>query len=827
MKNLFLVFAVFVLTCASSIGHAQSWTQTGITETGDTITYRFPPPPSTYVPNLLVLKFYNGWLDYDSLCYDCSEVHGEGRHIFGEDKPFTDCKQTLMEQKFSLNIILDPVVQGILIANGASYVMRMTAANPCTDTLSVTRREDTIPADDYNWIEVTFSNDTGLIPAIEELFTSNPSSLQLEDLVHYMHAASPPMPRHPHDSEYHVGHQKSLDMIGMTQAWGYNVGDSQIKVAVVDNGVDYRRCEFGGDGVACCIGTSYKVSGGEDFNTKTPEGVDNADLEDPSHGTACASIFAAFTNNSNCEDTLTAHFAFGMAGIAGGWGTYDDDTSTGGPGVQILAYKIDSFPLVNAYRSDWATSAIMDASDSSPNGPYGYGAHIINNSYSYDTDQIIHDSAAKYVFPALRAAAAEAYRNNVCFVASKGDAGINTDTIPNWPADFNPQKDIIAVGSSDHDTVRQAGISSFGRTTDLIAPGGLSFDTSGLEYISRAQAYGADTFYYFGQTSAAAPHVCGVLALMRGFYSGTVIPYTEDWEGMLEASVMSLQGRTDPVYGTYGLGFDTLIGWGFLRADSALEKLDPTGLDHYQLFHYTVPFAMCDTGAWDTSSRTLIIEEDGFADSLPRGTYTVFRREITGTTNYSSSIDTTKQVYTWGNGEDGFGIGGWSIASPNSQEPWSEVTNGQGGIPGSPVNIREGIWHKQSRTVTAHSFQYKVLIDSTYVIWPPDSLCGVSFSVFGSAAPSSGVAPSPIVTGNGFTVFPTIANETAHVIATASDQMSELEIANSLGVILDREHVKPQTSEIIINTTDLPEGFYFCRLISEDATETAKFIVRH
>ena len=813
-----------------------SWTSRGISAEGDTMMFGFPPRDSMYLHNVLVMKFYDGGLSKDTLCYDCSMIvetrpnQGKGAKTMSDDYGYWElCRHFLLTQHFSIATIQDAFVRSILISHGATYLRRMTAANPCVDTQSLTRRGDTIRMDPYNWVEIQFDNDTSLIPVVTALFLAHPTSVQLVDLAHYMQPASA---RNPCDSEYAVTptRQKSLGMIGMPDAWGLNVGNSWVKVAVIDNGVDWRRCELGG--IPPDSG-NVKVTGGLDFNTKSTDGVDIITGGPLGHGTGIASIVGAFTSNLPpvCAIGLSAHIAWGMAGIAGGWGTACD-SYIGGDGVQILAYRIDPTFHAGYYLSNWAASAVLEASDSSLHGFYGNGAHVLNNSYTYakaDTGSKT-DTTAKDVFPGLRAAAAEAYRNEVCFVAAKGNQG---DSNARWPADFSPQKDIVAVGSSNHLFEREE-LSNYGRTTDILAPGGDAsmmegpIPPTGPEYLARAQNYGSDDFHYFNGTSGAAAHVSGVLALVRGFYPyySTVQPYTEDWEGMLVASAMDLSGLHDFDSSIiYGTGYNIRSGHGFLRADSVLERLDPTGSFRYKLFHYSFPATDSSFGSWGDST-SVYLEDDGFDSSLHAGTYPGKRREITITASYDASIDTSKSVYAWGTGTRG-GYDGWSVQSPNSQEPWCEITSGHQGITGTPVNVREGIVHNHSRRVTAHTFQYDILVAGHHILFPDSAHLGVSFSVFGPVSGSSGVTGTKELTQTGLMIWPSITDRVLNVKIDPLEARTNLQIVNMLGETVLKQTLRSGSGTMTIDTKDFEDGFYFCRVESSNGPETAKFLIRH
>jgi len=783
-----------------------------ITSVGDTIWHTFPPPDSAYLHDHIIIKFRDGWLNKDSLCYDCDGIvspRTKGKGASPQDDPdyFPICKETLMAQQFSLNIILDPIAQTILMENGGVYLTRITAANPCTDTISVSRRPDTIPMDHYNWMELHFNNTTSVVSTLIAFALARPLSIQIAEPDFIGH-----MTRNPRDSEYAAvpTHQKGLQLIGMPSAWDLAVGLSSTKVAIIDMGLDYMRCELGGGMIP-----NTKVVGGWDFNSNTMSGIRfNAE-----HGTAVGSIAGAFTNNDNCGTHPIDLTPLGMAGVGGGWGTAGGDISLG-TGVSLLGYQIFMEPTVDTIPLSWAVSAILDASAQSPNGPYGYGAHVLNNSW-----------ISIWYSASLRAAVAEAFREDVSFVAASGNYGhVPAAFYPLYPTDIDPKKDVISVGAANYQKIREP-YSSFNTYTDIIAPGGAGGPGGGPDQISRVQDTDCDgCFSYFNGTSAAAPYVSGVLGIMRGFFpqiSGT-IPYPEDWEGMLESSAEDIDSTygPDPSPGlTYLAGYDTLTGWGLLRADSIMHMINPNQPHPYDIYHYFLDSSECSFGSWDTSKKALDLEEDGYPKSLTTGRYMVKRRTVTGTFSYDSTIDTTKPVYVWAIGDS---IGGWSLASPNSQELYDVIDSGQGGN-----GLRSGIRHQYSRSVTAHTYQYDVWDSSgAHHIgqFPNDTLIGVSFTVFAANKAVhffDGVQRNETIGTDGLLVWPSIMDKSANVHSDSHRGMSKFVITNMLGIDVLQMELPPETSDFKFVTSTIPDGFYLCRLISESGTQMAKIIVRH
>jgi hypothetical protein len=156
----------------------------------------------------------------------------------------------------------------------------------------------------------------------------------------------------------------------------------------------------------------------------------------------------------------------------------------------------------------------------------------------------------------------------------------NTDpTVINYiyPQSF-PDNWIISIGASGYDgnTVQnglnqsyaeeQAGYwSLYGGNMDLIAPGSDSivYTTNVVYEIPQANPYTK-----FNGTSAAAPHVSGVVALLLSHYNKNCYSNrnlsVEDVEYILEHSATNL----------YGPGYDDTTGWGRLDAYKALQMIE-------------------------------------------------------------------------------------------------------------------------------------------------------------------------------------------------------------------------------------------------------------
>ncbi len=268
----------------------------------------------------------------------------------------------------------------------------------------------------------------------------------------------------PNDPLY--SSQWALAKIGAAEAWDTCQGSSDIVVAVPDTGIDYNHRDLQG-GLWTNEAELNGLAGVDDDDNGYVDdihgydfiGADNDPIDDSGHGTHCAGIIAARTDNG-----------LDVAGVC--WK------------ARIMPLKtLDDEGLGTASE---AVEAIYYAAAN--------GADIISCSWG-DTE----DSQA------LRDAITYAYDAGVVLVAAAGNESSSTVF---YPAGY---AEVIGVAATQQNDRRQHA-SSFGDWVDLAAPGDdiLSLRAAGTSTGAAWSAYATS----LSGTSMAAPHVAGACALL-------------------------------------------------------------------------------------------------------------------------------------------------------------------------------------------------------------------------------------------------------------------------------------------------------------------------
>jgi len=286
---------------------------------------------------------------------------------------------------------------------------------------------------------------------------------------------------------HNTGQKISGNISGMSdadidapEAWAIETGSPDVIVAIIDTGIDYTHPDL----AANIWNNTDEIPGNgidDDHNGYIDDMigwnffVNNSDpKDDVGHGTMCAGIAAAVTNNT-----------IGIAGIC--WN------------CKIMPLKIGnatSVPMTNAIQ------AIKYAADN--------GANICSMSFGFPSSASLKD-AVDY-----------AYNKGVFLCAAAGNAD---SQVKLYPAAY---ENVVAVAATNQNDSRctfrdwwPGGGSEYGYWVDIAAPGSLLYSTMPTypvffnDFINRytGQNYSQD-YDWFAGTSSASPTVAGVAALL-------------------------------------------------------------------------------------------------------------------------------------------------------------------------------------------------------------------------------------------------------------------------------------------------------------------------
>ena len=322
------------------------------------------------------------------------------------------------------------------------------------------------------------------------------------DWVYKMHKLAAPV------DDPHFDEQWALEKMRVPQAWGTSKGRTSIKIAIVDEGVQTSH-----EDLASKIVTPYDAVGDDD--NQEPLSWDG-------HGTACAGIAAAATDNGK-----------GVAGVA--------------PECKILPIRIaySSGPLAGwITNTTWIARGLRQA--------VNRGADVISNSWGGGPySATIRDE--------LKRARVDGRGGKGCVVISAtGNSDVRNVA---YPAKY-PES--LACGASNQWDRRKSKTSAdgesrwgsnYGPEVDFVAPGVKIYTTD----ITGAGGYNAGSYYPgFNGTSSATPNAAGVAALVL-----SVDPALRQWE------VRDILRLTAKDLGTGGK--DEQFGWGRIDAEKAVQ----------------------------------------------------------------------------------------------------------------------------------------------------------------------------------------------------------------------------------------------------------------
>ena len=267
----------------------------------------------------------------------------------------------------------------------------------------------------------------------------------------------------PNDSDY--SELWGMEKISAPNAWGnFSTGSRNIKVAVVDSGIDYTHPDLE-----------------DNLGINTNEIEDNG-IDDDNNGYV-DDYYGYNFSDSNGDPMDDNDHGTHVSGTLGAVGNNEEGVSGVNWSTSILTAK--------ALNSEG--EGTLDAVAAGIDYVVGRGADVINLS--------IGSSSGSRT---LRNSIINAKFSDVLVVAAAGNESANNERVFSFPASFD-LSNIIGVAASDpFDEI--ADFSNYGSTVHLAAPGTDIFSTipgGGYDYLSG--------------TSMASPHVAGAAGLIKAF----------------------------------------------------------------------------------------------------------------------------------------------------------------------------------------------------------------------------------------------------------------------------------------------------------------------
>jgi subtilisin family serine protease len=252
--------------------------------------------------------------------------------------------------------------------------------------------------------------------------------------------------------------------IRATNAWDVFTGDPNLKIGVIDTGVDYNHPDLAANvwtNPGEIPGNSVDDDGNgyvDDVHGYDFANNDGDPFDDNGHGSHCSGTIAGVGNNN-----------VGVTGV--NWNA-----------------KIIGIKFLSASGSGSTAGAISGVQYA-----IAVGCRLTSNSWG-------GGGFSQALLDAINAAGAAGQ----LFIAAAGNSSANTDVSPHYPSSYDSPY-IIAVAATDHND-NLASFSNFGATTvDLAAPG-----------VAILSCQPGGGYQLLSGTSMATPHVAGVAGLAMG-----------------------------------------------------------------------------------------------------------------------------------------------------------------------------------------------------------------------------------------------------------------------------------------------------------------------
>jgi len=588
--------------------------------------------------------------------------------------------------------------------------------------------------------------------------------------------------------------------IDIETAWDIEAGKDIVKLGVCDCPVRYTHEDLS-DGSGLLSGS--KVVDGR-FYGGTPINLSAVDLSTMvcNHGTKVAGIIGAYRNNN-----------LGIAGIAGG-----GDPAEPGTGVALYSIGIGSPATVGGQPlgMDIIVLGLLDGcSDSpTPGGP-GFGLHILSLSSGYADRSGGASSFNKALAYQMNRTI---FRNKCLLVNSRDNDGTDNFFLP---ATIGKDEWLMSVGASGS-TPERASFSSYGSNMDILAPGVDVDPFSGATLIWTLD--NVDNGYAtFDGTSAAAPHVAGVAALMMSeqnqVTSGPQNMSPEDIENFMEHPDYVLDIFAPPA----AIGPDDQTGAGLLKAGQMLTELE---YPEYRVIHVDAQTNVSSLAAIELGTN--IVTQDASAINIDIGVGTqspnVDVYEVTATVTHTLLAGTTI-LHAWKRNSS-------SNLGP-AYDPGALTLETEIGLELISYNLNEAVLRGYFYKITGPSgiqwFPFDPLLEDAKLSYTLHTFRGDGADPFDPGTVTVDVAtdldelnmiptlelyPNPTSSN----IYGEVYSKTAlNTTITIMDIYGRTVISNNV-------RLNSGNNQVVFNVETLEAGPYYCVITSETGSVIEKFI---
>jgi len=322
----------------------------------------------------------------------------------------------------------------------------------------------------------------------------NPAQFPPETGVSY----TPNDPRYNEQWHYHNTGQQggTTDAdIDLPEAWNINRGNTEVIVAIVDQGIEYTHPDLAGN---MWSGIGYNFA----YNSPT--------IVPGDHGTHVAGTVAANTNNGT-----------GVSGVAGGDGS--------GNGVRLMSCQV----FIGSSGGSGFENAPVYAADN--------GAAISQNSWGYNSSGY-YEQAVLDAIDYFNANGGGSVLNGGITIYAAGNSGSPGQW---YPAYYSGAFSVAATTNQD----LKAWYSNYDTWIDIAAPGG---ETNTVTERGVLSCLTGNSYGFYQGTSMACPHVSGVAALIISLAPGQLLP--QDIKDILTSTTDDINALNPAYSGMLGSG---------------------------------------------------------------------------------------------------------------------------------------------------------------------------------------------------------------------------------------------------------------------------------